>query len=327
MLGLESVSLARKLPTALLLSALTVSLGVGLASFQIASSALRSEAADKLQMMASERAGKLDDLLQSTVADLATTATLLTTVQAARDFANAWTQIPDDPGATLRAYYVEQNPNPEDLSLFDSDGVGGAYNGMHARYHPSFRSQVQSNAYADLYFIDPEGHVVYSVGKNEVFAKSVAGLSNGLGRAFVAASQSSATGVHFEDFEIGDSGEVSGYFSTPVFASSGRLVAVLVVEVGPSFLSTVVSDRSGLGDGGEVLVVGGDHRLRSESSQTPDTDAMRVEVRDERIFNSPVPLETSSYRGEEMLYASKPSKGSIASWSVAAVTPTSEIFA
>ena len=106
-----SLPIARKLPLALLGSALLVSLGVGTASYMIGSEALRSSAENTLVTLASERADAVSTYLKAVEDDLVATSRSEATVQALRDFGGAWLQFKPDPTAEVRKVYVDDNPN------------------------------------------------------------------------------------------------------------------------------------------------------------------------------------------------------------------------
>ena len=85
-----SMPIARKLPLALVGSALLVSLGVGLGSYLIGAQALRSAAETNLMTLANERSAQVSTYLESVEGDLVATARSEATIQALRDFAGAW---------------------------------------------------------------------------------------------------------------------------------------------------------------------------------------------------------------------------------------------
>ena len=111
-----SMPIARKLPLALLGSALLVSLGVGTASYLIGSQALRNAAETNLMTLASERASQVSTYLKSVEDDLVATSRSEATMQTLRDFGGAWLQFKVDPTAEVRKLYVDDNPNKDDLA-------------------------------------------------------------------------------------------------------------------------------------------------------------------------------------------------------------------
>ena len=169
-----SMPIARKLPLALLGSALLVSLGVGTASYLIGSQALRSSAETNLTTLASERAAAVSTYLKSVEDDLVATSRSEASVQALRDFGGAWLTFKVDPTAEVRKLFVDDNPNKDDLAALETLGTTGTYDVTHTRFHPGFRSQIAARGYRDLYLFDLKGFMVYSVNKAEDFGTSFA---------------------------------------------------------------------------------------------------------------------------------------------------------
>src|SRR5690606_19347493 len=169
-----SMPIARKLPLALLGSALLVSLGVGLASYLIGSQALRNSAETNLMTLANERASQVSTYLKSVEDDLVATSRSEATVQALRDFGGAWLQFKVDPTAEVRKLYVDDNPDKDNLAALATLGTTGAYDVTHTRFHPGYRTQITARGYRDLYLFDLKGFLVYSVNKGVDFGTSFA---------------------------------------------------------------------------------------------------------------------------------------------------------
>src|SRR5690606_17969258 len=108
-----SLPIARKLPLALIGSALLVSVGVGLASYVIGSDGLRHSAENTLVTLAGERAAAVSTYLSAVEDDLIATSRSEATVQALRDFGGAWLTFKIDPTAEVRKLFVDDNPNKD----------------------------------------------------------------------------------------------------------------------------------------------------------------------------------------------------------------------
>src|SRR5579862_9390979 len=110
-LSLGRLSIAQKLPVAIVVSALVVSAAVGFAGYQIGASAVQQLTQDRLAAVATERAQKVQLFLDG----LAGNVTQLAASQVAKDtethFETNWGQL-DDPSTMLRKAYIDTNPNP-----------------------------------------------------------------------------------------------------------------------------------------------------------------------------------------------------------------------
>jgi len=333
-----SMPIARKLPLALLGSALLVSLGVGLASYVIGSQALRSSAQTNLLTLASERASQVSTFLQSVEDDLVATSRSEATLQALRDFAGAWLQFKVDPTAEVRKLYVDDNPNKDDLAALETLGTTGAYDVPHTRSHAAFRNQIAVRGYRDLYLFDLKGALVYSVRKDLDFGTSFAEggpyAATALGKAFQQAIlMETPDTIVFEDFAPYDvaNGMPASFFAKPVFNAQGRKIGVLALQLPSERLDAVVGDRRGLGQSGEVVVVGSDTMLRSDSTFTPDNDALVTAfvtpVLDAALAGTPTNGETTSYRATDMLVAAAPITTLGQPWAAVAIMATDEVLA
>ncbi|WP_332701262.1 methyl-accepting chemotaxis protein [Devosia sp.] len=333
-----SMPIARKLPLALLGSALLVSLGVGSASYFIGSQALRTAAETNLMTLASERASQVSTYLKSVEDDLVATSRSEATVQALRDFGGAWLQFKVDPTAEVRKLYVDDNTNKDNLAALDTLGTTGAYDVTHTRFHPGYRTQIGARGYRDLYLFDLKGFMVYSVNKAEDFGTSFAEggplAASSLGQVFQqAVAIENPDDIVFADFAAyaPAAGLPASFFAKPVFNGQGRKVGVLAIQLPSERLDAVIGDRTGLGETGEVLVAGPDGLLRSDSSFTEANDALVTgftgPMLDAALAGTRAQGETSAYRATNMLVAAAPITTRGQSWAAVAVMATDEVLA
>ena len=333
-----SMPIARKLPLALLGSALLVSLGVGTASYLIGSQALRISAETNLTTLASERAAAVSTYLKSVEDDLVATSRSEASVQALRDFGGAWLTFKVDPTAEVRKLFVDDNPNKDDLAALETLGTTGTYDVTHTRFHPIFRRQIAARGYRDLYLFDLKGFMVYSVNKAEDFGTSFAEggplATTSLGQVFQqAVAIENPDDLVFADFAPyqAAAGLPASFFAKPVFNAQGRKVGVLAIQLPSERLDAVIGDRTGLGDTGEVLVVGPDGLLRSDSIFSEANDALLTPfagpVLDAALSGTPSHGETGAYRATDMLVAAAPIATRGQPWAAVSVMATDEVLA
>ncbi|MET3899308.1 methyl-accepting chemotaxis protein [Devosia sp. UYZn731] len=337
MFKFRSMSIARKLPLALIGSALLVSIGVGSASYLIGSNALRASAESRLLTLASERATQVSTYLKSVEDDLTATSRSEATVQALRDFGGAWLQFKVNPTEEVRTLYVTNNPKKDDLAALDTLGTTGAYDVTHTRFHPGFRSQIAARGYRDLYLFDLKGSLVYSVDKGDDFGTNfVTGplASSALGQVFAkAVAIETPDDLVFADFApyAAAGGLPASFFAKPVFNATGRKVGVLAIQLPSERLDAVIGNRTGFGETGEALVVGSDGLLRSDSIFTEANDALvtsfAAPALDEAIAGATGEGTSTAYRGAEMLVAAAPVTTRAGNWAVVAVMATGEVLA
>jgi methyl-accepting chemotaxis protein len=333
-----SLPIARKLPLALIGSALLVSVGVGLASYMIGSQALRSSAETNLSTMASERARQVSTYLQSVEADLAATAQSEATIQALRDFGSAWIQFKTDPTAEVRRLYVDENPDKTNLAALETLGTTNAYDVTHTRFHAGFRNQLAARGYRELYLFDLKGFLVYTVNKRADYGTSFAEggpyaatpLGQVVTQALAFETKEELAFADFAPYEPTGALPAS-FFAKPVFNAQGRKIGVLALELPSERLDDVIGDRTGLGETGEVIIAGSDGVLRSDSVFTDGSDALVTPfagpLLETALAGTPAIGEMSDYRATDMLVATAPIATRGQPWAAVAVMAKEEVLA
>jgi methyl-accepting chemotaxis protein len=337
-LKFKAFTISRKLPLALLLSALLVGAGVGTASYIIGSQALGTQARQNLSTLAFERANQLAFYMNSVTADLVATSKSDATIQALRDFAGAWLQIKEpDPAAALQKVYVADNPNPADQRLLlDTPDTKLTYATPHTKVQPHFRQQITTAGYGDLYLFDPKGTLVYSTAKQDDFASNFADgpfATTALAEVMTRAQAiENADDVAVADFSVYPlAAEPVAFLAKPVFNAQGRKIGVIAIQLPASRLAPVIDNRTGLGQTGETVIVGADGLVRSDSMFTPDNDILATSLESPAIAGalagSMSEATLPSHRGAETLIAAAPVAVPGLSWTLATLMQSGEVFA
>jgi methyl-accepting chemotaxis protein len=176
----------------------------------------------------------------------------------------------------LQVDYLARNPHPpaEKSKLQQAPGAAG-YHAAHALYHPGFERAQQLLGLRDLFLIDnASDQIVYSVAKGLDFGSR---LSDGvaaksrLADAYQRVKQArDRDDIYFSDFEpyLPAFHEQVAFAAVPVFDGE-RQVGVLAMQLSIQRLHVAMSadghwSRIGLGETGDVFIVGSDGLLRSE---------------------------------------------------------------
>jgi class 3 adenylate cyclase len=194
----------------------------------------------------------------------------------------------------LQYWYIAQNPN-QDRATLDRADDGSTYSEVHAKYHPGLRSIVADSNLGDLILVNVDGTVVYSVDKNiDVGTNLIDGPHSDsvLARAAIDVGR---------NLGVGEAGSTDVEFYTPALyaptsfivspVSDGEsIVGYVLFEIRAETLTELVTNdfnwlEAGLGDTGEIYLVGDDLSLRSES---------RLWIEDPEVYLS----ETSAVNGE-----------------------------
>ena len=184
--------------------------------------------------------------------------------------------LPDSERAQyLQYHYIVANPS-EDRSELDDAGDGSEYSAVHAAHHPMLRSIARSLGLGDMLLIDADtSTVVYSVDKNtEIGTSLVSGpyRNSALAEAVVERLQTAAADeaviVDFEPYA--PAGLTPTSFIAAAIRDEGRVTGALAVEVPSELLVNLTTagqdwQGTGLGETGEVYIVGADRLMRTDS--------------------------------------------------------------
>ncbi len=278
------LKIAHKLPLLVLSGALLVSAGVGVSSYLVAQSAVETLTRQRLESTAAERSEELVNYLSSTAEDLSSRAA--TAGDSIRDLVAGWKSIKEGvPADVLRAAYIDNNPNPvgEKIKLDRAEGQL-SYNFVHGALHPSFRSLIEKRGYYDVFLFDNDGNVVYSAFKEDDFAQNFAAgggpyADTGLGAAFRGANATEIPGmVVFADFApyAPSAGAPAAFMATPAFDSRGKKQGVIAVQLPNDHINHIFDHVRGLGETGEVFLVGSDNLRRNDSHHSAENDVLTV---------------------------------------------------
>ncbi|MCW5966357.1 MAG: HAMP domain-containing protein [Bryobacterales bacterium] len=185
--------------------------------------------------------------------------------------------FPHDPRTvTLQDAFIANNPHPlgaKDM-LLEPRGLG-AYGATHARFHPTFHRYQTAFGFYDIFLIDAlDGVILYSVFKETDFGMS---LNNGayattaLAKVYRAALELEQPElVVMEDYAPYMASHLApaAFVAAPIWRA-GAKAGVLVIQVSATAIDRVLSGSAnwrneGLGETGNVYLVGADGLLRSD---------------------------------------------------------------
>ncbi|MEP1396169.1 MAG: methyl-accepting chemotaxis protein [Roseibium sp.] len=167
-----------------------------------------------------------------------------------------------------------QSPQtPEERAELTGKEQKTMYAWRHTEAHPALYNVWKSGGYADIYLIDPEGLVLYSVTKGNEFLSKLGEGSIAEGTAletvYNQAKDLQIGEIVSSDFQsyapAGDSGSL--FLASPVFMNSFGTISlsgVAVVRLDSEFLDNVVGGREDLGKTGQVYVTNADGLLLTD---------------------------------------------------------------
>lgn len=243
----------------------------------------------------------------------------------------------------LQHAYIQANAAPlgNKHEMFASD-LNLEYDRQHAIMHGVFKPYLEKFAYYDIFIVDVKGRVVYSVYKELDYATNLFNGSyanTGLGQAFQAslALPQSTEYVLIDYAQYMPSYEApASFIASPIFDGDKRLGA-LVYQMPLDTISSVMSERRGLGETGESYLVGADKFMRSDSYKFPDEFSVDASFRNQRkadtlavelgLSGESGVVEGKNYQGESVLSGYIPVKFGSLDWVMVAEMETQEAFA
>lgn len=179
---------------------------------------------------------------------------------------------------TVAAQYLyiaaNQNALGEKNKLNVAAGDTSAYSALHAGFHPFARTAVERLGLYDFFLVNLEGDVLYTYFKELDYASSLLSgpwAKTGLSEAFNNARGIARGEVRLTDYApyVPSYNDQAAFVSTPVY-DGDRQIGVFIVQLPIDRVNAIMTFDSkwkevGLGDSGEVYLVGADKTPRSIS--------------------------------------------------------------
>ena len=176
----------------------------------------------------------------------------------------------DLPAVAVQLAMIAHNPNP--LGKKDNYLPGaevGTYAAAHQVVHPDYLQVQRGFGYYDLFLINTEGRIVYTVFKETDFGTSLTKgpwADSNLGQLYREMTNAPAGKVAFADYAPyrPSYDDAAGFVGTPV-TRDGVRIGYLAVQLPIDRINLVMGATEGLGRTGECVLVGADLLLRSDS--------------------------------------------------------------
>ena len=273
---IKDMKLSVKLP-ALIVIMLTLAVGFsGFIAFRSERAALLGQGLNLVSAVAEGRQSRVNALFEGNASNLDLVATRRTTVDAITAFSSSWVELGGGQLAHLQRHYITENPHPTgEKENLDMAADGSAYSQAHDRFHPEFRSILRHQGYYDIFLFNLDGDLIYSVFKELDYATNMntgEWRDSGLAKAFRGAATLAPGGLAFQDYApYGPSYDApASFIAQPVFDENGTRLGVLAYQLPSAHVTSITNIAKGLGQTGEVYVIGPDHYYRSDSRFSDD---------------------------------------------------------
>ncbi|MBV7314128.1 methyl-accepting chemotaxis protein [Shewanella sp. NIFS-20-20] len=175
---------------------------------------------------------------------------------------------------TLQTAYISSNNNPlGEKNKLNASADSTDYTWLHSKYHPSINHFLEAFGFYDIFMVDTQGNVVYSVFKELDYATNLLNgpyANTGLASAFTKALQQPGE-VILEDFDkyYPSYENAASFIATNIRDASG-VIGVLIFQMPVDNINAIMTfnqawQDAGMGSSGETYLVGSDGLLRSQS--------------------------------------------------------------
>ncbi|MBF8435877.1 methyl-accepting chemotaxis protein [Halanaerobiaceae bacterium Z-7014] len=204
------------------------------------------------------------------------------------------------------------------------------YNNVVSEYEQYFDRYIDLYGYYDLFLIDPDGEIIYTVeAESDLGTNLVGGSYNdtNLAAAF-SQGQNEVTLVDYEYYPPSDG--PASFIAAPI-QEDGEFLGVLALQISDEAINNIMSVEEGMGESGEVYLVGEDLLMRSDSRFSSESTILEREIdtlaaREAFAGNAGHQL-IEDYRGISVLSAYDPLMLPGFTWAIIAEIDEAEAFA
>lgn len=258
-----------KLPFFIITCTILVALSIGIMSLITVRQSVTFAIDQRSATLLTEKKIQLEELFKSLQEETKFIAQDGDTLEAFEGFKQAW-ELEKLTTTYLQDRYIHQNPNPLGKKHYLIDALDGStYNELHKEFHPLFKRYLEKGGYYDIFLIDLDGNIIYTVFKELDFATN---LKNGVWKdtdlavvfnraADLKAKEGQTFLIDFKSYAPSADAPAS-FISTPLF-KDGKKIGVIAVQLPMDKINELMGRRDGLTGLEEAYIVGEDGFIRS----------------------------------------------------------------
>ena len=230
----------------------------------------------------------------------------------------------DDTAIAMQYLYISKNEHPlGSKENLDNAGDQSEYSEIHEHIHPSVRQYLRQFGYYDIFLINPEGRLVYSVYKELDYGTSLlkgpyddTNFAEVFKQALQAGRSGDRDAVFLVDFQTyTPSYEAPASFAASPVIDNGECVGVAIMQMPLDRLTAVMDNDSGLGKTGDSYIVGPDYLMRSDSRKVNgftvansfrNNNEVKNEVIEAVLGGETISRAFKNLSGNESLISAKP---------------------
>ena len=270
-MNLNNIRMSVKLPVSFVVLSLAVALAISAIGYRDFRASLINQQKLLFDTLSTERARIVETWYAKTETELVNTASAQAAVAAVEGLSTTFSLLMEDPERELQQAYITDNPNPVgEKDKLDRAEATIPYNFQHENYHHYYRAMKDRLELYDIFLIDMDGTVVYTVYKEADFATNLetgAFRDSGLAAAFRGARDIGSGETVFIDYSpyAPSAMAPAAFLGTPIVSDAGTTVGVLVFQLPSNIIFSLINNPQGLGATGDITLIGQDGLARSSS--------------------------------------------------------------
>ncbi|MBI2470190.1 MAG: cache domain-containing protein [Planctomycetes bacterium] len=156
-----------------------------------------------------------------------------------------------------------------------------SYKQVDTYYGPLLEHFLRQYGYNNMFLVDTDGNICFGVKRDEYIGtnlKTGEYSSFSIGEVF----KEGLNNIKFSDLTWCEEAKDFIFMAAaPVYDLTNKLLGTVIVEVPYSRIDIILAQRDGLGDTGEIYIVGEDHFMRSKSRFISQNTILKLEINTE----------------------------------------------
>jgi methyl-accepting chemotaxis protein len=324
--------ISRKLPLAAAILTVVSIAASSIGGLMISSDALKREYHEKLSAIADGRRNQIETYLEGAKQNIEEIAVSRDAVAALNFLGSGLKMVKDGMEQDLISLLTDTALSPEEKDELGEPSGSSLYLGHHQRFSSVFEKISKENSFEDIFLVNADGKVVYSLLKNDIFT---ADLSDGawrdsaLSQAFQVTMATGNGEIAFTDYLPYELGKrpLTSFIGKQIIVGD-KIKGVFIVALPTGKIEKIMSNRTGLGETGETVLLRSDGFLLTDSQQTVGNDIFSARL-DPALFSQLstreiITGETDNYRDMQANAAFARVDFLNANWVVAALIDSDE---
>ena len=156
-----------------------------------------------------------------------------------------------------------------------------SYKQVDTYYGPLLEHFLRQYGYNNMFLVDSDGNICFGVKKDEYIGTNLRTgefSSFSIGEVF----REGLSNIKFSDLTwCEEAKDFIVMAAAPVYDLTNKLLGAVIVEIPYSRIDIILAQRDGLGDTGEIYIVGEDHFMRSKSRFISQNTILKLEINTE----------------------------------------------